>query len=373
MTPPKVLCVPLDRQTARVRVAKAGLTPVAVERIARTSFGKMPITLVDRARAHLGRFFSEAPWSVEDDAALSALVGPGEGWNQEDLAPGIRVEYGWRGGNFKVDVDADEPSDDDAAAAGDDTPSPLLEHERSLGDTFEEFMVMESGRHPAELRFSTGPGTTHGSGRFTREEQGNSAGVAALFRDFDDIESIRIEPGVVSVTMRDPQCWYEQLLQVFDAISSAFVPPRTIPPDRQYERAMSEIGTLNVQEPRDLARILDATTSPDAAYRRLAMAKLETADPIVVQKPWTRALEDSSRAVRRAAFRAMAHVARADLRPMFERALVDKDACVRYYALRGLAQIGVGRADQSVERRKRDDDVRVRFAAIAALENRIPQ
>ncbi len=365
--------MPLDRQIARVRVAKAGLTPVAVERISRTSFGRMPITLVDRARAHLGRFFSDGPWSVEDDAALSALVGPGEGWNHEDLAPGIRLAYGWRGGNFKVDVDADEPSSDGAAPADDDAADPLPEHERTLGDTFEEYMVMEAGRNPAELRFSTGPGTTHGSGRFTREEQGKSASVAALFRDFDDIDSVRIEPGVVCVTMRDPQCWYDNLLQVFDAINTAFVPPRAIPTDRQYERAMSEIGTLNVNEPRDLARILDATTSPDAAYRRLAMAKLETADPIVVQKPWTRALEDSSRAVRRAAFRAMSHVARADLRPMFERALVDKDACVRYYALRGLAQIGVGRADQSVERKKRDDDVRVRLAAIAALENRVPQ
>lgn len=362
--------MPLDRQIARVRVAKAGLTPLAVERIARTSFGRMPITLVDRARAHLGRFFSDGPWSVEDDAALSALVGPGEGWNHEDLAPGIRVAYGWRGGNFKVDVDAEEPTDE---AHADDGPSPLPEHERTLGDTFEEYMVMEIGRNPAELRFSTGPGTTHGSGRFTPEDPGPSASVAALFREFDDIESIRIEPGVVCVTMRDPQCWYELLLQVFDTINDAFVPPRAVPPDRQYERALSEIGSLSVTEPRDLARILDATTSPDAAYRRLAMAKLETADPIVVQKPWTRALEDSSRAVRRAAFRAMAHVARPDLRPMFERALTDKDPCVRYYGLRGLAQIGVGRADQTVERKKRDDDVRVRFAAIAATENRIPQ
>jgi HEAT repeat protein len=93
----------------------------------------------------------------------------------------------------------------------------------------------------------------------------------------------------------------------------------------------------------------------------------------VCTKPWTRSLEDSSRAVRRATIRAMAHVAREDLRLMFERALSDKDACVRYYGVRGLAQIGVGRADQSVERRKRDDDVRVRLAAIAAQEGRIPQ
>ena len=67
----------------------------------------MPITLVDRARAQLRRFFSEGPWTVEDDAGLSGLVGPGEGWTEEELAPGIRLSYGWRGGNFKVEVDAD--------------------------------------------------------------------------------------------------------------------------------------------------------------------------------------------------------------------------------------------------------------------------
>jgi HEAT repeat protein len=103
------------------------------------------------------------------------------------------------------------------------------------------------------------------------------------------------------------------------------------------------------------------------------MAKLETADPIVVQKPWTRALDDSSRSVKRAAIRAMAHVSRPDLRLLFERALADKDACLRYYGLRGLSPIGVGRADQSIERRKRDDDIRVRMAAQAAVEGRLPQ
>ena len=135
---------------------------------------------------------------------------------------------------------------------------------------------------------------------------------------------------------------------------------------------MAEIGALDVTNPRDLTRLLDATTSPDPAFRCLAAAKLELADPLLVAKPWTHSLEDSSRAVRRAAIRAAAHVARPDLRLLFERALADKDACVRYYALRGLAQIGVGRADQSVERRKLDDDLRVRFAAQAALDGRLP-
>jgi hypothetical protein len=349
------------------------LTQVAVERVARTSFGRMPITLVDRARAHLTRFFSEGAWTVEDDAALSASVGPGDGWHEEHLAPGVRIMFGWRGGNFRVEIDAHE--EPPAAPAGEPGPAaaPLPEHERTLGDTFEEYVVIETGRSPADLRFATGPGTTRLRGIYTRDDQGPSAAVAALFREFPDIQTVRVDSGLVAVTLADERRWPEILLPVFDAITAAFVPPRPPAPDRQYERAIREIGGLDVNDPRELARILDATTSPDSSFRRLAVAKLETADPLVVQKPWTRALEDSTRAVRRAAIRAMAHVARTDLRLLFERALADGDACVRYYALRGLAQIGVGRADQSVRRRTRDDDVRVCIAAEAALAGRLPQ
>ncbi len=365
--------MPSNRDVARLRIAREGLAQIAVEQVARTSFARLPITLVDRARAQLRRFFSEGPWTVEDDAGLSGLVGPGDGWTEVDLAPGVRLAFGWRGGSFKIDADADavangqhgeEPGDADA-------PPPVPEHERTIGDTFEDFMVIEAGRDPAELRFLTGPGTAGGAARYTRAEQGNSAAVASLFREFDEIDNVRIESGAVTVTVADAAVWPEILLAVFDAVNVAFVPPRANPPDRQYERAIAEIGSMDAAQPRDLARILDATTSPDAAFRRLAVAKLETADTLVVQKPWGRALGDSSRAVRRAAIRAMAHAARPDLRLFFERALNDKDACVRYYALRGLAQIGVGRADKSVHTRVRDDDVRVRLAAQGALEGRV--
>ncbi len=359
-----------DRDAARLHIASAGLTQAAIERVSRASFGRMPITLVDRARAQLRRFFSEGPWTVEDDAGLSGLVGPGEGWTEEDLAPGIRLGFGWRFGTFKLEVAADtlpDPVDPHPA----EVASPIMPpHERTLGDTFEESVSIEHGRGPDELKFLTGPSGK--GGRFTREEQGSSAAVAALFREFDAIEMVRIELGSVSVALASPDQWRDNLLAVFDTITSVFVPPRVIVPDRAYERAVAEIGSLDVSNPRDLARLLDATSSPDAAFRCLAAEKLELADPLVVAKPWARLLEDSARAVRRAAIRAMAHVARPDLRLLYERALSDKDPCVRYYALRGLAQIGVGRADQSVERCKRDDDLRVRFAAHAALDGRVP-
>jgi hypothetical protein len=366
----------LDRDGARAQIARRGLSGTAVESVARSSFGRMPITLVDRARTALRVFFSESPWTVEDDAALAGLVGPGDGWSIDELAPGARIGFGWRGGTFKLEVNVE----DDGTSAGDAanaTPEaepapPLPEHERTLGDTFEGNVVIESGRTPNQLRFATGPGGPRSFGRFKRESQGESASVAALFREFEQIDEVSVEPGYVVVMIGDTAAWPAILLRLFDAVTADFVPPRQLAVDRQYERALADIGALDARSSRDLARILDAVTSPDVAYRRVAAAKLELADPLVAQKPWTRALEDSSRAVRRAAIRAAAHDAKPDSRLLFERALADQDACVRYYGVRGLGQIGVGRALDTMERRRRDDDVRVRLAAIAALDGQVP-
>jgi hypothetical protein len=361
-----------ERDRARGRVARDGLITTAVERVARASLGRLPITLVDRARGQLRRFFSGGPWTADDDAALAALVGPGEGWTEEELTHSVRVGFGWRGGNFRVEVFADDPPTE-VTETTEEASSPVPEHARTLGDTFEDPMVIELGREPAQLRFATGPGGAKGAGAYTREEQGSSAAVAALFREFPPIQKVSLANGIVSVTVSDFSQWHTILLDVFDGVAVGFAPPRVVAPDRQYERALKELGGLDPTNPRDVAKILDATTSPDSAFRRLAVAMLEKADEFVAQKPWTRSLDDSSRGVKRAAIRAMAHVARPDLRLLFERALADKDACVRYYGLRGLSQIGVGRALDTVERRKKDDDVRVRLAAFAALEGRVPQ
>jgi hypothetical protein len=161
-------------------------------------------------------------------------------------------------------------------------PEPIVPpHERTLGDTFEEFVIIDAGRDPAELRFATGPGVTARGGRFTRDTQGTSAAIAALFREFDDIEQVRIELGSVSVSLDDAARWHEILLDVFDTITAAFVPPRVVQPDRQYERAVAEIGSLDVSSPRDLARLLDATSY---ALRGLAQIGVGRADQSVERR-----------------------------------------------------------------------------------------
>jgi hypothetical protein len=365
--------MPVDRDTARARVARTGLTAVAIERVARASFARMPITLVDRARQQLRRFFSEEPWTVEDDVALSALVGPGEGWTDDELAPGVRVRFGWRGGSFKVDVAADEENE---PSAPDDSPAVpgLPVHQRTLGDTFDAPIVIEGTRRSAQVRFITGPGLATGMARYTRANAATSPTADALFRAHPEIEQLDMNTSVLHITLADSEAWSRVLLPVFDTIAASFPLLRPAPADRQYERAIAEIGDLDVRNPRELARVIDATTSPDVAFRRLAVAMLEAADPLVAVKPWARALEDSSRGVKRAAMRAMANVGRTEIASLYERALYDGDACVRYYALRGLAQVGTGRVRAAVEQVSRDDDdIRVRLAARAALDGALPQ
>ncbi|MGQ0824152.1 MAG: HEAT repeat domain-containing protein [Actinomycetota bacterium] len=352
-----------DRDQARAEVARRGHSNRAVGSIGRHAFAQMPPQMVERARTQLARLFTDAPWTAPDDAALAALVGPGAGWVVEELEPGLTISHGWRGGAFRVDVDCrsgdEAPVVEQPAAAG--APA----HPRNLGDTFDEPLVLESGRAREQARFLTGP-RPGPAVHATRDQQGVDLAVRVLFETFSPITAIDLEPGVVTVTIADRAQWPACLLGVFDTVAAAFLPPRPPNPDRQLERAEAAIARLDPTDSRDLAKILDATTSPDAAFRLVAVARLTLAETVVAQRPWDRALEDSSRPVRRAAARAMALADAPPPRALCERALGDKDPCVRYYGLWGLARLGAIPSMDAVERCRADEDLRVRLAADAA-------
>ncbi|MDZ4827691.1 MAG: HEAT repeat domain-containing protein [Actinomycetota bacterium] len=324
-----------------------------------------------RARGHLQRFFSDTSWTVDDDVALAAAVGPGTGWFTDALEPDLVVSFGWRGGRFKVDV---EFTSDAETAAEETTADAAPAHSRTLGDTFDDTMVMEVGGLPTEVRFLTGPGTG-GNATVGRTSPGTDARVVALFDRFPDVMSVQLAPGIVAVTIADAEHWHEVLLPLFDEVRSGFVPERPPVPDRQLERARAELGDIRPDD-RGLAKLISAASSPDAAQRRVAVARFEGGDITAARGPWTAALDDQSRAVRRAAARAMAYARRSELRDLLERALDDKDACVRYYGLRGLAAIapstGVDPSLTKIEKRRHDDDLRVRVAAAWARVGQTP-
>jgi hypothetical protein len=328
----------------------------------RVGLVSLPVSLVHRATTQLRRFFSPGPWSAEDDAALSAAVGPGRDWYEEDLDPELALGFGWRAGAFRVEVrytpaDGSEPGGEGAAT---------WVRPRNLGDTFEDSIVLESGNTPAELRFGLGPATGPAI-TLTRDDASRDPRVATLFRDCPDLIQVTIASGTLTATIGDPTHWAEVLLPLFDAIMAAFVPPRTAPPDRQLERAVRELGALHHDSPRDLARIIDATTSPDASFRRIAFERLEGTDSPAALRPWARGLDDSSRAVRRTTARVLAETGRPETRDLLERALGDADASVRYYGVRGLTRVGAASSAAAIARLRTDPDVRVRLAVQAAV------
>ena len=363
-----------DRDRARAEVARRGLTDRAVALIGRQAFGSMPLPMVDRTRAQLSRLFSTRPWTANDDAGLAALVGPGDGWIVTELAPGLTVRHGWRGGTFRVDVDheAESESANSNSSPNAATSVALPTHDRHLGDTFDEPLVLGSGRTPEQMQFLTGP-YAGWPARATRELPGTDSRIVELFNTFPEITNIELEPSVVTIAIDKPSRWPQVLLGIFDTVAVTFLQPRVPQPDRQLVRAESDYGGLNAQDPRDLAKLLDAITSPDAAIRRVAAARLELAETVAAQRGWVRALKDSSRPVRRAAARAMALAAAPPPRALCERALNDKDACVRYYGLRGIARLGARASMDHVVRCQADEDPRVRLAAdAAAFEMPVP-
>ena len=357
-----------DRARARAQVAARGLTAVAAERVVRIALGQLPVTLVGRATAHLRRFFSDGSWSSDDDAALAAAVGPGKNWYEDHLDTDLALEFGWRGGAFKVEVRY--TADDSSAEFDDEHPSDAGVYGRTLGDTFEDAIVLDAGRTPNEIRFGIGP--VPGTANFTRDSNDRDPRVAVLFRECPDLEQVSIGAGMLSATIADASRWSDILLTLIDAIIAGFVQSRPAPPDRQLERAQREIGSLSPDSSRDLARILDASTSPDAAFRRVAIERLVGTDAVVGRAPWRRGLADSSRAVRRTAARVIALTADPETRDLLEQALTDNDACVRYYGVSGLARIGVSTGLPALVALRTDPDVRVRLAAEAVAEGRMP-
>lgn len=52
----------------------------------------------------LKRFFSDEPWTDDDDDALAELVGSGDGWWRHELGEDFVLEFGWRDGAFRMEL-----------------------------------------------------------------------------------------------------------------------------------------------------------------------------------------------------------------------------------------------------------------------------
>lgn len=359
---------------ARRLVADRRLSSTAVEQVIRNAFGRLPISLVERGRALLRRYFSSEPWGYDEAAALAGIVGPGSGWQSVTLDSELTLEWGWRGETFRVEVSY-SPREEASSPVGDVGAVLAVSRVAGIADTFDGPVVPEVQPTPATIRFVTGPATVGSSPWYHSGSEVGDPRLRRLFDELgDDLAGVQLGPGFVALQLHDASRWHDQLLPAMLLVAELFAPPRPAagPPDRALERAQAELGGLDPMQRRDLAFVRDALTSPDAAQRQVAVGLLSRADPFTAEFGWRVAMGDNSRAVRRCAVTAMAEAARPELRRWMERGLGDSDACIRYHAVVGLSRIGVEASRSAMEPLTRDDDARVRLAAQAALERRTP-
>jgi hypothetical protein len=342
-------------------VAARGLTPAAVAHLTHDALGRVDFDQLAPLKGLLKQFFSDAPWTADDDAALAARVGPGDGWWQHELDGGFDLEFGWRDGAFRIELS--QPS--------------------SLDATFDGAVIPEATPNPRTIRFVTGPIHDGPSRWYESAGDVDDPRVAALFASFDDVDNVLVGPDFVAVGLRRPDRWEAVLAGMLQFIETQFTgdtpaPEATVPrdatrsdspiarpreaKDTAVERAWRELGTA------DDSRVIAALSSPEIAERQVAARRIGDADPDVAFAAWAELLTDQSRSVRRAAVDAMVDAERDALRPLFQRALLDTDAWIRWKALVGLEALGIEPSREAVEPLAHDSDFRVRLEATRALQ-----
>lgn len=85
----------------RGRVAAGGLTGAAVAQLTPV-VRALPLEALGPVKQLLKRFFSDQPWTEEDDDALAGAVGAGAGVGdgRYELEPRLILAWGWQAGRF---------------------------------------------------------------------------------------------------------------------------------------------------------------------------------------------------------------------------------------------------------------------------------
>jgi hypothetical protein len=340
-----------------------------VTHLTRDALGAVDITALAPVKKLVKQFFSDAPWTADDDRALGDLVGPGDGWWRYPLDDDFALEFGWRAGAFRIE----------------------LASRHVAGESFAGPVVPEATPNPRTIRFVTPPIHDGPSRWYASAADVDDPRVARLFAEFDDVANVLVGPDFIAVGLSRTDRWEHVLDAVLSAITTVFAAPggefetsddpgieprhesprtSSTPARAQgtaLDRAWKDLGSLRPDNAADLGRILSAVSSTHTADRQVAARLLVDADTKIAERSWGSLLDDRSRSVRRAVVDAMVDAERPAVRPLLERALRDVDAWTRWKALRGLVDIGVAPSRASVAPLADDPDFRVRLEALRAL------
>jgi HEAT repeats/Scaffold protein Nfu/NifU N terminal len=376
-----------ELDAARARVVARGLTVKAFAQLTPVVTGLgLSLEALGPVKQLQKRFFSDVPWTRDDDEALADAIGPDVGGAaRHELEPGLMLLWGWEDGRFRLRVTSDEPA---VPPVGDAATGV------ELGELFDGVVVPEATPSPRTIRFATppihaGPGRAYGSAAADADPR-----VARIFHAFDDVTDVLVGPDFVAVTISRPGRWESVLGPLLRAVTEEFTgdgggeapapePPVTASrragsdperevgdrPPRRLERAWADLGPLRADRPEDLDRVLAAAHDDNPARRQVAAALLADAPPGVATGTWAQLLGDSSRMVRRSVVDVVVGDGREELRPLLEQALDNSDAWVRWKALRGIAALGLEASRGAVETRASDPDFRVRLEAARMLSN----
>jgi hypothetical protein len=95
-----------DLDAARARVVERGLTPDAVGALTGVVDG-LSLEALGPVKQLLKRFFSDQPWTEEDDDALADAIGSGAGEGRAELETGLTLTWSWEAGSFRLRVESE--------------------------------------------------------------------------------------------------------------------------------------------------------------------------------------------------------------------------------------------------------------------------
>jgi hypothetical protein len=93
-----------DLDAARARVVEHGLTADAVGRLTGVVSGSS-LEQLGPVKQLLKRFFSDRPWTEQDDDALADAIGGESGAGRVELEAGLTLSWSWEDGRFRLRVE----------------------------------------------------------------------------------------------------------------------------------------------------------------------------------------------------------------------------------------------------------------------------